>query len=557
MTRSQTHPEAVALYRAILAHPDEDTPRLVYADWLDENGDAADRTFAEFIRVQGRLAHMNTWDDGYTAERVREWLLAREVGTSWCQPPGAPADTTKPPDDLFAPSRGFADTVKVSGEDISRKQARDWFRCRPIQRAEYCFSDEMTDPPWLLTTDTLPGLRSLRLNFYLCTFENRSVVYRALVAAENLSGLTRLEIDDSVSLADLKAIVTSRHLKRLEALSLSGQAAHAALLAEKAKLPALRELTLTIRRPDEEEGHRGARRPAPRWAQALGRAEWFARLHTLRFPQSVGLDDELGDAGLEALLGSQPLPELRTFEIRANYGLSRAVGRLLGGPGLPGLRDLTLDYFPSLPDWRKAAAGPQELLSFTTCMYTDKDTKRVFDGPALRNLRRLVARGSWKRAVVAELARSPLTQSLRWLSFSASEADSAAPLLTGRDWPHLEYLSIKYPIPWKTLLALIESDKFPRLVGLSVQCREGSVLLKRLAKCPAAAKFRELNLGAQPSAATAGALADSPHLDNLDRLILNLDYTKGDVRGPLVKRFGKRFASTRDEDPLSVGAGWL
>lgn len=38
-----------ALYRAICANPDEDTPRLVYADWLQEHGDE-DR--AEFIRVQ-------------------------------------------------------------------------------------------------------------------------------------------------------------------------------------------------------------------------------------------------------------------------------------------------------------------------------------------------------------------------------------------------------------------------------------------------------------------------------------------------------------------------
>jgi uncharacterized protein (TIGR02996 family) len=27
-----------ALYAAILAHPEEDTPRLMYADWLDEQG---------------------------------------------------------------------------------------------------------------------------------------------------------------------------------------------------------------------------------------------------------------------------------------------------------------------------------------------------------------------------------------------------------------------------------------------------------------------------------------------------------------------------------------
>jgi uncharacterized protein (TIGR02996 family) len=42
-----------SLLAAVLAEPDEDAPRLVYADWLEENGDPAR---AEFIRVQCRLA---------------------------------------------------------------------------------------------------------------------------------------------------------------------------------------------------------------------------------------------------------------------------------------------------------------------------------------------------------------------------------------------------------------------------------------------------------------------------------------------------------------------
>ncbi len=46
-----------ALRAAIAAHPDEDTPRLAYADWLDEHADDApdpelSRVRAEFIRVQ-------------------------------------------------------------------------------------------------------------------------------------------------------------------------------------------------------------------------------------------------------------------------------------------------------------------------------------------------------------------------------------------------------------------------------------------------------------------------------------------------------------------------
>ena len=38
-----------ALLAAIIANPDDDTPRLVYADWLDENGQPER---AEFIRIQ-------------------------------------------------------------------------------------------------------------------------------------------------------------------------------------------------------------------------------------------------------------------------------------------------------------------------------------------------------------------------------------------------------------------------------------------------------------------------------------------------------------------------
>src|SRR5213082_997433 len=46
--RMAPHPDRLALLRAIAAAPDDDTPRLVYADWLDERGTTdADRARAE------------------------------------------------------------------------------------------------------------------------------------------------------------------------------------------------------------------------------------------------------------------------------------------------------------------------------------------------------------------------------------------------------------------------------------------------------------------------------------------------------------------------------
>ena len=85
--------EREALTRAICEAPDEDTPRLVFADWLDEHGEP-DR--AEFIRVQVRFADLLRRGDPDTqglARRARElwsghgkeWLsqLPRVQGLTW------------------------------------------------------------------------------------------------------------------------------------------------------------------------------------------------------------------------------------------------------------------------------------------------------------------------------------------------------------------------------------------------------------------------------------------------------------------------------------------
>jgi uncharacterized protein (TIGR02996 family) len=47
-------PELTALLEACKDAPDEDAPRLVLADWLEEHGGEADRARAAFIRLQLR-----------------------------------------------------------------------------------------------------------------------------------------------------------------------------------------------------------------------------------------------------------------------------------------------------------------------------------------------------------------------------------------------------------------------------------------------------------------------------------------------------------------------
>lgn len=77
--------DEAALLAAILAHPDEDTPRLMFADWLQEHGQP-DR--AEFIRLQcdptaGEAAENRAAE---LEERNRvKWLagLPQFVGARW------------------------------------------------------------------------------------------------------------------------------------------------------------------------------------------------------------------------------------------------------------------------------------------------------------------------------------------------------------------------------------------------------------------------------------------------------------------------------------------
>jgi uncharacterized protein (TIGR02996 family) len=69
--------------QAIRSSPDDDTPRLVYADWLEEHGQS-DR--AAFIRVQCRLALLPEGDPRRPELEARERGLLQEHGEEWTAP---------------------------------------------------------------------------------------------------------------------------------------------------------------------------------------------------------------------------------------------------------------------------------------------------------------------------------------------------------------------------------------------------------------------------------------------------------------------------------------
>lgn len=68
--------DADHLLDAIWANPDDDTPRLVYADWLEEH-DFAD--YARYIRLSIRIAREMQHPDERAKLRLQRNILAQEI----------------------------------------------------------------------------------------------------------------------------------------------------------------------------------------------------------------------------------------------------------------------------------------------------------------------------------------------------------------------------------------------------------------------------------------------------------------------------------------------
>lgn len=74
MTNVLTSPDGQALLNAVIQNPDDDTPRLVFADWLEEHGDP-DR--AAFTRLQCQAARLPEGEEKERVAAAADGLLER------------------------------------------------------------------------------------------------------------------------------------------------------------------------------------------------------------------------------------------------------------------------------------------------------------------------------------------------------------------------------------------------------------------------------------------------------------------------------------------------
>lgn len=100
-----------SLLAAVAANVDDDTPRLVMADWYDDGGDA-DR--AAFIRLQVRLGRLTTGDLSFIPLHERQAQLQKANWAAWLPPDHLPGFK------VVTYRRGFVAVAKPLGFQSAR-----------------------------------------------------------------------------------------------------------------------------------------------------------------------------------------------------------------------------------------------------------------------------------------------------------------------------------------------------------------------------------------------------------------------------------------------------
>lgn len=276
-------PDEYSFLQSIIADPDDDLPRLVYADWLEDRGNPR----GEFIRVHCELARLPDDAPEKPALLQREDELRRQWRRRWAEPfydAGV--------NELWF-HRGIVDLVELSMSAFVANAAA-MAELALIVRLIRLYGDkaEFTS---LLSAD-LSGLTSVRLDLRNQGLQD----LRDLMSASSLTNLQFLHLegpderkfrrtDQAMRLARAPTKNDLPGLPALEQLSVSGISDFVPALL-KIKFPRLQQVTWTYIRVDADLADRICR------DQLFAKTSTRLRLHncTVARPIQTRLKYNLG-----------------------------------------------------------------------------------------------------------------------------------------------------------------------------------------------------------------------------------------------------------------------
>lgn len=558
-----------ALLSAVRDRPDDDTPRLAYADWLDDGGDAAR---AEFVRVQVALARLPDAHPDRPALEDREHDLLAAHEPAWL---GVPADAVFE----WEWERGFLNEV-ACGPAALLDHGPDLFARHPVRRWRVLQTEGVHDDRFpaagrtrgdhleaidltavgqplagvgpFLAAHPYPRLRELALADR--DGHNPGGQFTALPDLFSRCGfrgqLTRVRLDEIGLIhhrgpCDLGPIAAALGTCRLESLDLSGL------------WLASRDLTEFLAAPC---------------------AETLTRLDLA--------DTELAPAARPGFVRSRPA--LASLDLSGTPLAAFALEPLLASPALAGLRDLSISRCGSAanvvralhgsPFWRQATA-----LRLADGTVPTRLIEPLFaaDGPA--GLRTLDLSNNYLYdAGVADLCGATWAGNLTWLGLTSNYLtdDAAERVARSGRFPHLRTLHLSYnhtrdddfagSISDRGVVALASSPglanlrtlaltgvsltaagvdalvngPFWQLAGLGLgHCDLTPEAVRVLAASPGLARlsFLDLKWNQELGGDALRPLAESPYLSPLLELEVRGTGAGGGVCAELRRRLGHRF----------------
>lgn len=461
------------LLQAVFDHPDDDAARLVYADWLEERGDAR----GAFIRAQVAEASVSEDTDEYWLATLQSKLLAGRHGKHWA---GPLRHLVK----RWEFRRGFVEKVAIDAAEFLR-HPDVLFQHGPI--------------------------RALRLR-------NVANLVPDLARCKELAQLIELDLRHESGLSPdiLRPLLDSRYVTNLRTLILRGTGVCSgpgiqmiARCASLARLTTLdlgtyrRDAVMSLRQVSRERGWQAAQSWGARTAgNGIDENSMRALVESKHLQQvkSLALDGHGGALQLEAfgcLLQSRFLSRLEALDLSSNYpwtGLNRSydegdnmLSRLAQSPAADNLRVLSLRLSPLgeplLPDSHLRNLRCLQLEdAFPSREWIDGLARGAF--PEMRRLHVLGTFFDWNSDDGGALAEA---------------------LVSGRGLPHLALLDLRQSIVGRRAVKALVAGSLARLRWLSLarrSCsykREGydaidGATLKLLLHAPNAGKLLHLNV---------------------------------------------------------------
>ncbi len=315
---------------AIRARPEDDLPRLVYADWLDEAGDP----LAQLIRIQCRRARLSPHAGEWEALGHEEAALIAQHREAWCEPI-AEITGANP---VYI--RGVIAHLDVTGSVLVKRANRllqlaplvHSLRIRDLRQT----LPEIAESPWL------ERITHLDLSGNSLGSRHLAVIARSAARAS----LRQLQMNGcELNAVSIAALSDGDAFANLHALHVASNGLGEMGVRGLASLPAVVELDVSRNHLDDA----GA-------AALVTGAAW--RLRHLKLSGNV-----IGNDGAAALANAPCLADLHYLSLAGNRISNVGVQKLTLGQSLHHLRLLNLernhisdrgvDFLIESPHWRE------------------------------------------------------------------------------------------------------------------------------------------------------------------------------------------------------------